>query len=82
MSNKVKIELNGAGVGDLLKSSELQSYCREKANEIAGRAAGKWEVRTGIGRFRAFAAVSTQDRETYVQNLRNNTLLKAMGGKL
>lgn len=78
--SKVIIELNSAGVGSLLKGAELQEFCRKKAEAIADRATGQWEVETGVGKYRSFASVSTKDRATYSENLRSNTLLKALGG--
>ena len=78
MSSKLKVKLNTAGVRELLRCGDLQDVCETYAKGIASRADGKWDVSTGKGRNRAYATVSTNDKDTFFRNLHTNTLLKAM----
>ena len=77
MSN-VKFKLNRAGVGQLLKSSEMQSLLSSKAGEISGRAGDGFEAETYIGRDRARATVKAATPEARKACLDNNSLLKAL----
>lgn len=80
MPKKVEIELNSAGVRELLKSAEIEGYCKELAQGVASRAGDGYEVTSMSGKTRANARVSTTDRHSYNSNLKYNTLLKALGG--
>lgn len=79
MSKKVTIKLNSKGIQALLKSDAIAGACREQANAVAARAGDGYEVqqrnypeRTG------FAIIAATD-EANRDNLKNNTLLKAVG---
>ena len=75
-----KFVLNRAGVRALLQSAEIQQACREQAEEIAGKAGEGYAVDTYVGQNRANASVYPETAAARADNLRNNTLLKAMGG--
>ena len=77
---KVRFELNEEGVRALLKSSEMKNVCESYANRIAARAGSGYEVDTYTGRNRVNASVSTGTKEAIRDNLKNNTLLKAVSG--
>lgn len=77
--SKLEVELNRSGVRELLQSSEVEELCRGYANDIAHRANGAYEVSTQVGRNRVNASVYTEDSATINDNLKNNTLLKAVG---
>lgn len=79
MSN-VKIELNSAGIQELLKSSEVRGYCEKIAHGVASRAGTGYDVDTYIGKTRANAMVYPTTHAAYRDNLKNNTLAKALGG--
>lgn len=79
MSN-VKIELNSAGIQELLKSPEIKGYCEELAHGVASRAGSGYEVDSMVGKTRANAMVKAATFKAYRDNLENNTLLKALGG--
>ncbi len=66
MAKNVKVELNYAAVGALLKSKEMQGILREQAQRIAG--AG--EVEVYVAGTRAVAEAGGDNK--------NNALLKAM----
>lgn len=76
---KIRIELNSEGVRELLKSQEIAEVCRSHAQEIAGRAGAGYEVTTYTGKTRVNASVHAATDEAYRDNLKNNTLLKAVG---
>lgn len=75
---KVKIELNSEGVRELLKSSEMRSVCEGLANQIAKRAGDGYEVTTYTGKTRVNASVHIATEKAMRDNLKNNTLLKAV----
>ena len=78
--SKVEIELNSAGIQELLKSAEIQGYCEELARGVASRAGDGYEVDTMVGKTRVNASVYAATKEANKDNLENNTLLKALGG--
>lgn len=75
---KFKFELNKAGVGELLKSEEMMTICKEYADGIRARAGEGYETDTYVGKTRANAMVYPATKEAYMDNLENNTLLKAV----
>lgn len=77
MSN-YQFELNREGVKQLMKSEEMKAVLDEMAHHIAESAEGDYKVDSVTGRTRANAEVSCASAKTYYDNLRNNTLLKAM----
>lgn len=76
--SKVKIELNHDAIRDLLRSSEVQTVCVEEAQKISSRAGDGYSVNARVNEGRAYATVKTDTKETYIDCLRNNTLLKAV----
>lgn len=77
---KFKFELNRQGVRELLQSSEMRSICSQAADQVARNAGSGYEVSVVTGRNRVNARVSPANAEAYYRNLKNNTLLKALGG--
>lgn len=77
MSN-IKFTLNKSGVRELLRSSEMMEICQEYANAVAHRAGTGYEVSTHTGRNRVNASVTAGTFEAKQDNLKNNTLLKAV----
>ncbi len=73
---KVRIELNSPGIRAMLKSEEIQSSVEEQASRIANEAGGDFEVK--IASTRAYASVRNKNRRGYENNMRNNTLLRAV----
>ena len=74
----VRIELNSEGVKELLRSAEMMQICRNAAQQIAGNAGDGYEVSTYTGRTRVNASVYTATAKAMRDNLKNNTLLKAV----
>ncbi len=80
MSN---VELNSEGVRALLKSSEIQSALLAQANIISSRCGAGYEAEGSAytGKNRAIVRVSAVSPDAKKDNLKNNTLLKALGGR-
>lgn len=78
MSAKFRIELNEEGVRELLKSPGIEAVCREQAQSIANRAGSGYMVTTHTGRTRVNASVITATSSAARDNMKNNTLLKAV----
>lgn len=77
---KVKIVLNREGVRDLLRSDEMQSILREHANAALSQLGDGYEVTEHVGRNRANAQIAATEPKAYFENLKNNTILKAVRG--
>ncbi|MGI6204224.1 MAG: hypothetical protein ACOYJH_02975 [Anaerovoracaceae bacterium] len=73
---KVKIVLNRRGVGQLLKSEEMQSFLQSKAEEISGRCGEGYSADVYVGKNRANAMVKTETDKAYFENMNKNTILK------
>lgn len=87
MSDKLKVKLNLAGVNELMKREELQTMMQNLGEQIASRAEGmsadpkaEYESKTKTLNWIAVTNVRAANHEAFVENLENNTLLKAMGG--
>lgn len=74
----VKIELNSAGVRELLKSSEMKTECEKRANEAVGRLGPGYTVSTHTGKNRVNASVYAESYEAKRDNMESNTILKAL----
>lgn len=81
MSSSVEVSLNRSEVGKLLKSNEVMSELDKQADAIISRCGGNYTKSEYVGKTRANVAIITNDSETYHNNLKNNELLKALGGK-
>lgn len=76
--SKIKIELNSAGIQELMKSKEIIGYMDELANGVVARCGGAYETNSYVGKTRANVSIITRDRKTYFKNLKDNELLKAL----
>lgn len=83
----VRFDLNRAGIGELLKGEAMQgileSYAEQVRNRCTYGSAGpeEYEVDTRVRGTRAVATVRAATPHARNSNLKNNTLLKALGGK-
>lgn len=80
MANKVEIELNDAGIQELLKSPEMMAVCKEYADKALSKLGSGYEVTTRTGKTRVNAEVAAVTYEAKRENLKNNTILKAVMG--
>lgn len=78
--SKVRIVLNREGVRSLLRSEEMLNGCEELANGIVSRCGDGYEVTTHVGKNRVNAQVSAESIRAKRDNMKNNTLLKAVQG--
>ena len=77
---KVEFQLNREGVRQLLKSPEMESICLQYANGALGRLGPGYEVSTHSGRNRVNAEVKAETFAARRDNLKNNSILKAVRG--
>ncbi|MGV3085041.1 hypothetical protein [Enterococcus dispar] len=75
---KMKFKLNHAGVGQLLKSTEMQKVLTDKATGVKNRAGEGYAQDIYVGKTRANAMVYADSFKAKKDNLKNNTLLKAV----
>lgn len=79
--SKVKFKLNLAGLNELMKSEEMQSVLDSHASRIASAAGAGYEAEAAHPiQFIAIASVRAETQAAQRDNLKNNTLLKAIGG--
>ncbi len=76
--SKMRFKLNRAGVRELLKSPEMQAVLTDKAKGIRNRAGNGYESNVYVGITRANAMVYTDTIQAIRDNLKNNTLSKAV----
>lgn len=76
MANKFK--LNTSGVNQLMRSKEMQTVLSERAKEVKERCGDGYEQDIFVGRTRANASVKAKTHKAKRDNLKNNTLLKAV----
>lgn len=79
MAKDIKFELNRAGVRALLQSPEMMAVCEGKARAALSHLGAGYTVTTYVGRNRVNAEVATNSPEARQENLKNNTILKAVG---
>lgn len=77
---KVRFELNRNGVRDLLRSPEMMAVCQQYANRALSSLGPGYEVNTMTGRNRVNAEVQAVTYAARKENLKDNTILKALGG--
>lgn len=73
-----KFKLNRSGVRALLQSDEMQAVLKEKASEISRRAGAGYEQDIHVGKNRANAMIWPESHAAKRDNMKNNTLLKAV----
>lgn len=76
MSKSIEIELNSAGIREMLRSDEMQALLGEKAAAIAGRCGDGYESDVYMTPGRAIASVFTATPEAARDNSKNNTILR------
>lgn len=70
--------LNRAAVAALMKSPEMQAILTEKASAIRSRVGDGYRQDVFVGKNRANAMVYADSSEARRDNMKNNTLLKAV----
>lgn len=80
MADRLKFELNRAGVRELMTSPEMMAICKEKADTALSRLGAGYEVTTHTGKNRVNAEVRAVTYKARKENSQNNTILKSLGG--
>jgi hypothetical protein len=78
---KVKIVLNRSGVRALLRSDESEAFCQALAQKAADSLGEGYEVSSYKGKNRVNASVRAETYQAKSDNLKNNTILKAVCAK-
>lgn len=79
MAKVVRLVISNEGVQALLKSAPIVGALKEVADNVASRAGPGYSAEAGTGgRTRGRAFVQTTDWESFEDNAKNNTLLKAI----
>mgnify|MGYP007104054617 CR=1 FL=1 len=78
MAKKFRFELNMPGLNELMKSAEMQSVLDQKGAQVAAAAGNGYNKRTHVADFVAITNVYANTKEAKRENLRDNTLLKAL----
>ena len=73
-----KFKLNRAGVRKLMKSEEMQDILNSYASDIQSRAGEGYETSPHVGKNRANNIIYPDSVKAKKNNLKNNTLLKAI----
>ncbi len=77
--SKVKIVLNRDGVRSLLRSAEMQAICEQHASNARSKLGDGYEVSTFVGKNRCNASVKAVSKKARKENMKDNTILKAIG---
>lgn len=78
MANQVKFKLNLPGLNELMKSAEMQAALSEAGAEVAAIAGEGYAHDTHVANFVAIENVYTATGRAYGDNMKNNTLEKAL----
>ena len=79
--SKLKVKLNLAELNRIRKSEEMQDICQKQASKIARRAGkGYAAAAPHFTERRVIINVYAETKDAKRDNLKNNTLLKAIGG--
>lgn len=74
----IQFKLNRKGVAELMKSEEMQEVLKGYATEITNKCGDGYRQDMYIGKNRANAMVSAATYQAIADNMRNNTILKAV----
>ena len=76
--SKFKFELNRSGVRTLMQSEEMQSILKSKANNALNSLGQGYKTDSYVGKNRANAMVYADTYQAKRDNLKNNSILKAV----
>ena len=79
MSNNLKFELNDNGVRELLTGDAMKAIINKSANTVKNNAGGDgYGIEVKRGEKRIYSYVFADTPKTKRDNMKNNTLLKAL----
>lgn len=76
--SKFKFVLNRASISELMKSEEMQSILKDKADNALNSLGEGYKSDTYVGKNRANAMVYADTYQAKKDNLKNNSILKAV----
>lgn len=76
--SKMKFKPNRKGVAELMKSDAMQNILKDYATNIRNRCGKGYEQDIYKGKNRANAMVSAATHQAKSDNMKNNTILKAV----
>lgn len=76
--SKMKFELNKAGVRTLMQSEEMQAILKERADGALNSLGEGYKSDLRVGKNRANAMVYADTYQAKSDNLKNNSILKAV----
>lgn len=79
MSSIKKVTLSSKGIREMLKSKEAMQVCKDYAYAAQSKLGSGYEVTYMTGQLRVNAEVAAVSKEAIQENLKNNTILKAVG---
>ena len=77
--SQTRIELNSPGITEFLKSAEIQDAVNEVAGNVLQRCGNGYETDQKMMPTRFIASVYTVTPAAVKDNLKNNTLFRAVG---
>lgn len=80
MAKHVEVELNRDGVRELMQSKEMLAICKGLAYDAAARCGSGFSVNTYKGKTRVNAEVFAETHSARRENMKHNTILKALRG--
>lgn len=78
MAKKLKVVLKRKGVRELLKYPEMLAVCKEFAYKAQSKLGKDYVVTYRIGKKRVNASIKANTPKAIKDNLKNNTILKAL----
>lgn len=75
---KVKVKINHAGARELLRSEEMKSICEAHANNAVAKLGAGYKATSWTGKGRVNASVAAVSPMARAENLKDNTILKAV----
>lgn len=79
MAQKYRVELIREGVRELLQSAEIRAALEEAAAPAMAQLGDGYALDAYVGRNRVNVSISAETPEAIRENLRDNTILKAVG---
>lgn len=80
MAKDVQIKLDSKGIRKMLRSDEFLQECKDHAYRAQAKLGDGYSVNYRVGKVRANAEIVAESYEAKRDNLKNNTLLKAVSG--
>lgn len=75
-----RLELDSDGIRNMLQSKEAMQICKKYAYNARAKLGAGYEVTCMTGKYRVNAEIKASTYEAEIDNLRNNTILKAVSG--